>query len=112
MEELDIDEPIKVDGVTIKRKSVSSSVGTYDFLAIMSDYSYDDCGKYREWHSLEDLGRQYYYGYDFTAKVGGASNKEALSFLNAAKDFILALGELEQKQADDIKQAIKENEDI
>ncbi len=108
MEELDIDEAIRVDGVTIKRSSVSSSVGTYYYLAIIVDYS-DDYDDYQERHSLEDVGREYYYGGDFSAKVRGASNKEALAFLNAAKDFILALGKLEQKQAADIKQAIKKN---
>lgn len=111
MEELDIDEAIRVDGVTIKRTSVSSSVGTYDFLAIIVDYS-DDYNDYQERHSLEDVDCEYYYGGDFSAKVRGASNKEALSFLNAAKDFVLALGKIEQKQADDIKLAIKETEDI
>ena len=111
MEELDICEPIQVDGVTIKRSSVSSSVGTYDFLAIIVDYS-DDYDDYQERHSLEDVDREYYYGGDFSAKVRGASNKEALSFLNAAKDFILGLGKIEQKQVADIKRAIKETEDI
>lgn len=112
MEELDIDKAIRVDGVTIKRSSVSSSVGTYDFLAIIVDYDLDDYDGYQERHSLEDIDREYYYGGDFSAKVRGASNKEALAFLNAAKDFILALGKIEQKQAADIKQAIKETEDI
>lgn len=111
MEELDIDKPIKVDGVTIKCSSVSSSVGTYHFLAIIVDYS-DDYDDYQERHSLEDVEREYYYSGDFSAKVRGASNKEALSFLNAAKDFILALGKIEQKQVADIKQAIKETENI
>lgn len=112
MEELDIDEPIRVDGVTIKRSSVYSSVGTYNYLAIIVEYDFEDYDGYTERHSLEDIEREYYYGGDFSAKVRGASNKEALAFLKAAKDFILALGEVEQQQADDIKQAIKDNEDI
>lgn len=113
MDELDIDESIRVDGVTIKRSSVRSNAGTYEFLAIMDNYGDrfmpEEC---QERHSLMDIDREYYYAGDFTAKVRGASNKEALAFLNAAKDFILALGEMEQQQANNIKQAIKENEDI
>lgn len=113
MDELDIDESIRVDGVTIKRSSVRANVGTYDFLAILDNdgdrFMPEEC---QQQHSLEDIGQEYYYGGDFTAKVLGASNKEALAFLNAAKDFILALGEMEQQQANNIKQAIKENEDI
>lgn len=112
MEELDIYEPIRVDGVKIKCTSVCSSVGTYDFLAIIVESDYDECEKYQEWHSLEDVGRKYFYCGDFTAKVRGASNKEALAFLNAAKDFIHVLGEMEQKQADEIKLAIKETDGI
>lgn len=113
MEELDIDESIRVDGVTIKRSSVRSNAGTYEFLAIMdNDGDRFMPEEYQERHSLMDIDREYYYAGDFTAKVKGATNKEALAFLNAAKDFIVALGELEQKQTDDIKQAIEENEDI
>ena len=113
MEELDIDESIRVDGVTIKRSSVRANVGTYEFLAILdNDGDRFMPEEYQERHSLQDIDREYYYGGDFTAMVTGASNKEALAFLYAAKDFILALGEMEHQQADDIKQAIKENEDI
>ena len=113
MEELDIDDAIRVDGITIKRSSVRANVGTYEYLAILdNDGDRFMPEEYQERHSLMDIDREYYYAGDFTAKVRGASNKEALAFLNAAKDFILALGELEQKQADDIKQAIEDNEDI
>ena len=113
MEELDIDEPIRVDGVTIKRSSVRSNVGIYGFLAILDNdgdrFMPEEC---QQQHSLEDIGQEYYYGGDFTAKVIGASNKEALAFLNAAKDFIVALGEVEQKKVDDIDEALKDNDNL
>ena len=113
MEELDIDEPIEVDGVTIERSSACANVGTYNYLAILdNDGDRSMPEEYQGRHSLEDIGRGYYYAGDFTAWVQGASNKEALAFLKAAKDFILALGEMEQKQTDNIQKAIKENEDI
>ena len=112
MKELDIDDPIRVDGVTIERSIALANVGAYYYLAIIVEYDIDDYDGYTERHSLEDIGLEYFYGGDITAKVRGASNKEALSFLNAAKDFILALGKIEQKQVADIKQAIKDNEDI
>ena len=105
MFELDIEESLSVDGVTIKASSICSNVGSYLFLAILDK-------DYVMGHSLEDIGHDYYYGGDYTARVQGASNKEALSFLNAAKDFILKLGEIEQKQAEDIRQAIDENDNI
>lgn len=113
MFELDIEESLSVDGMTIKPTSVCSNVGGYLFLAIVdndSDPSMPEQNSRR--HSLEDIGKGYYYGGDITAWVQGASNKEALSFLHAAKDFILKLGEIEQMQADDIKQAIDDNDNI
>lgn len=110
MFELDIEESLSVDGVTIKPTSVCSNMGGYLFLAILDNASMQE--QYISRHSLEDIGRGYYYGGDFTAWVQGASNKEALSFLHAAKDIILKLGEIEQMQANEIKQAIDENDNI
>lgn len=113
MFELDIEESLSVDGVTIIPTSVCSNVGGYLFLAILDndgDPSMPEQNSRR--HSLEDIGLGYYYGGDLTAWVQGASNKEALSFLHAAKDFILKLGEIEQKQAEDIRQAVDENDNI
>ena len=113
MEELDIDEPIRVDGVTIKRSSVRSNVGIYGFLAILdNDGDRFMPEEYQEKRSLQDIGKEYYYGGDFTAKVIGATNKDALAFLNAAKDFIVALGEVEQKKVDDIDEALKDNDNL
>lgn len=113
MFELDIEESISVDGVTIKPTCVCSNVGGYLYLAILdNDGDPYMPAEYVRKHSLEDIGHGYYYGGDFTAWVQGASNKEALSFLRAAKDFILKLGEIEQQQAEDIRQAIDENDNI
>lgn len=113
MFELDIEESLSVDGVTIKPTCVCSNMGGYLFLAILdNDGEQSMPEQYIRRHSLEDIGRGYYYGGDFTAWVQGASNKEALAFLHAAKGFILKLGEIEQKQAEDIRQAIDENDNI
>lgn len=113
MFELDIEESLSVDGVTIQPTCVCSNVGGYIFLAILDNDGDPSMPEQNSWrHSLEDIGQGYYYGGDFTAWVQGASNKEALSFLHAAKDFILKLGEIEQKQAEDIRQAVDENDNI
>ena len=45
-------------------------------------------------------------------EVIGATNKDALAFLNAAKDFIVALGEVEQKKVDDIDESLKDNDNL
>lgn len=113
MFELDIEESLSVDGVTIKPTSVCSNMGGYLFLAILDNVGDTSMQEQNiRGHSLEDIGRGYYYGCDLTAWVQGASNKEALTFLHAAKDIILKLGEIEQMQAEDIKQAIDENDNI
>lgn len=113
MEELDVDEPIAIDGVTIARENVTSNVGDYSYLAI-----YDNDGdrfmpfEYQTKHSLFDIGKSFYYGNDFEAKVVGATNKEALAFLYAAKDFIIELGKLEDMQVDNITDALEETKYI
>lgn len=113
MEELDIDDAIRVDGITIKRCSVRANVGTYEYLAILdNDGDRFMPEEYQEKRSLQDIGKEYYYGGDFTAKVIGATNKDALAFLNAAKDFIVALGEVEQKKVDDIDEALEDNDNL
>lgn len=95
---------IGVGNVTVKVMSVSSNCGaTRDFLTIKRDG--DDYGC-EDWRSLEDINDTYYYTGDFNAQVRGASNKEALNFLNVASKLIQGLGEIEQKKVDAIKSAI------
>lgn len=95
---------IGVEGVTVKAMSVKSNSGLiHEFLAIKRIG--DSCGEY-DWRSLQDIGDEYYFASDFNAVVNGASNKEALDFLNVAPKLIQGLGEIEQKKVDAIKSAI------
>lgn len=98
------DGEIGVEGVTVKAMSVKSNSGlTHDFLAFKRiGNSYGEF----EWRSLQDIGEEYYFASDFHAVVNGASNKEALDFLNVAPKLIQGLGEVEQKKVDEIKSAI------
>lgn len=106
MLELDVDEPITIHDITLSlEETYTTSVGCYDYLAIVGE---DD----GIWHSLFDINHTYYYGGDFGAKVVGANNKEALAFLNAAKDLIVELDNLETLKVDEIKNALEKTKDI
>ena len=104
MEELDIENDddfdsgeIGIDDVVVRVVSIKrQTLGEYDYLAIKRESS---------WYSLENIGKEYYYARDFSAKVVGASNKEALAFLNVAKKLIEGLGELEHKRIESVKAA-------
>lgn len=110
MVELDINNDsfdngeIGADGVTVCVKSRKSNAGSYEFLAIKrkGDY-YGEA----EWYSLEDVGKDYYFAGDFNAEIVGASNKEALAFLNVAKKLIEGLGEVEDKLMNSVQTALK-----
>lgn len=109
MEDLDIANDddfyhgeIGIDDVAVRVESIKSRAGGYEFLAIKRE---GECYGEASWYSLEDIGKEYYYAGDFTAKVVGASNKEALAFLNVAKKLIEGLGELEQKRVESEKAA-------
>lgn len=111
MDELDIDGgddfdsgEIGADGIVVRVISVSSNCGyTKRFLGIKR---YPEEYGHAYYASLEDINDTYYYTGDFHARIYGATNKEALAFLNVAKKLIEGLGELEQKQADEIQQTI------
>ena len=111
MDELDIINNTEFDNgeigfgnVVVRSDSVRSNSGfTREFLAIKR---IDEKDGFVTWRSLEDIGNSYYFTGDFNAKIYGASNKEALAFLNVARQLIIGLGKVEQKQADEIKQAI------
>ena len=110
MEDLDIanddnfdNGEIGVDGVVVRVVSIKrQTFGEYEYLAIKRE---GECYGESSWYSLEDIGKEYYYAGDFTAKVVGATNKEALAFLNVAKKLIEGLGELEQKRVESVKAA-------
>lgn len=111
MDELDIINNTEFDNgeigfgnVVVRSDSVRSDSGsTRKFLAIKR---VDEKDGFVTWRSLEDIGDSYYFTGDFNAKIYGASNKEALAFLNVARQLIIGLGKVEQKQADEIQQAI------
>lgn len=101
---------IGLDDVVVAIKSVkSNSLGTYEFLAIRREE--ENRGNYK-WYSLEDIGKEFYYTGDFTALVKGATNKEALKFLNKAGELIKGLGQVEQSKAKKIGEAIEIAKDL
>ena len=109
MEELDIvnddnfyNGEIGVDGVVVRVVSIKRPFGEYEYLAIKRE-----CYGESSWYSLEDIGKEYYYAGDFSAKVVGASNKEALSFLNVAKKLIEGLGNIEDERVNNLQIALK-----
>lgn len=108
MDELDIidDEDfdngeIGVDNIVIRSMRVRSNSGfTYEFLGIKR---YEDECNHTYWASLEDIEHTFNFCSDYNAKVTGATNKEALAFLNVASKLILGLGKVEEKKAKDIQ---------
>lgn len=111
MDELDIINNTEFDNgeigwgnVVVRSESVRSNSGfTREFLAIKR---VDEKDGFTTWRSLNDIEGSYYFCGDFNAKIYGASRKEALAFLNVARYLIIGLGKVEQKQADEIQQAI------
>ena len=111
MEDLDIANnddfyrgEIGIDNVVVRVKSIKSRAGEYEFLSIKRE---DECYGESSWYSLEDIGKEYYYAGDFSAKVVGASNKEALAFLNVAKKLIEGLGNIEDERVNNLQIALK-----
>ena len=111
MEDLDIandddfyDGEIGVDGVVVRVVSIKrQTFGEYEYLAIKREGGYGESS----WYSLEDIGKEYYYAGDFSAKVVGASNKEALAFLNVAKKLIEGLENIEDERVNNLQIALK-----
>ena len=95
---------IGVDGVVVRVVSIKSRAGEYEFLSIKRE---GECYGESSWYSLEDIGKEYYYAGDFSAKVVGASNKEALAFLNVAKKLIEGLGNIEGESVKNLQIALK-----
>ena len=111
MEDLDIANnddfyrgEIGIDNVVVRVKNIKSRAGEYEFLAIKRE---GECYGESSRYSLEDIGKEYYYAGDFSAKVKGASNKEALAFLNVAKKLIEGLGNIEDERVNNLQTALK-----
>ena len=113
MDELDIEEnsdfdngEIGADGVVVRVITVNTNSGfNRSFLGIKR---YEEGYHHAYYASLEDINSTYYFCGDFNARIYGATNKEALAFLNASKKLILGLGELEQHQVDEIQKVLDE----
>lgn len=113
MDELEIEDntdfdngEIGVDDVVVRVITVNSNSGfNRSFLGIKR---YEEGDNHAYYASLEDINGTYYFCGDFNAQIYGATNKEALAFLNASKKLILGLGELEQHQVEEIQKVLDE----
>lgn len=111
MDELDIIDDddfdkgeIGINNIVVRSMSVKANSGfSYEFLGIKR---YEDDNSRIYWASLEDIEHTFYFCNDYKAKVYGATNKEALAFLNVAAKLIAGLGEIEEKKADEIQKAL------
>lgn len=113
MKDLDLDEMI-INGLKIVVKKYSANQGQYHFdnLSIERYCPVDYDGGYYEYLSLEDINESYYAYDDFKCKIEGASNKQALKFLNAAKNIFGYLDDTESEQVNDVTKALEETKDI
>ena len=113
MNALDLDE-IYIEGMTLIVKEYSADHGQYHFdnLSIKQYCAVDYDGGYDEYLSLEDINESYYAYDDFNCKIEGASTKQALKFLNAAKKIFENLDEIETQQVNDVNKALEETKDM
>ena len=88
----------------LELKLKRQTFGEYEYLAIKREGEFYGGSS---WCSLEDIGKEYYCAGDFSAKVVGASNKEALAFLNVAKKLIEGLGNIEDERVNNLQTALK-----
>lgn len=113
MNDLDLDEMI-INGFKIVMKKYSADYGQYhsDKLSI-ERHCIDDYNEvYNEYVSLEDINESYYLAGDYNCRITGASNKEALKFLNSAKNIFEYLDEIETQQVNDVTKALEETKDM
>ena len=113
MNDLDLVE-IKADGFKLAVKKYSADYGQYhsDKLSIERHCVDDYNEEYNEYVSLEDINESYYLADDYKCRITGASNKEALKFLNAAKKIFENLDEIETQQVNDVNKALEETKDM
>lgn len=113
MDELEIENntnfdngEIGVDDVVVKVITVKSNSGfNRSFLGIKRNQGRPHHVYYA---SLEDINFTYRFCGDFNALIYGATNKEALAFLNVSAKMIKGLGEVEQHQVDEIQKVLDE----
>ena len=111
MDELDIVDDddfyngeIGVDNIVVRTiKAKSTSGFCREFLGIKR---YEEEYNHTYYASLEDINSTYYFCGDFNSKIYGATNKEAIAFLNVAAKLIEGLGEIEQKQVNNIQKVL------
>ena len=104
-EEFD-DGEIGYNGLVVKSIMAKSNGGFYrEYLAIKRADNENEC---IVWASLEDINHTYWFCGDLDAKIIGATNKEALSFLNVAANLIQELGKIEEDKAKQIEQSLKD----
>lgn len=91
-------------GVVVKVITVKSNSGfNRSFLGIKR---YEEGYHHAYFANLEDINSTYYLCGDFNARIYGATNREALDFVNVSAKLIQGLGELEQQQVDEIQKTI------
>lgn len=71
-------------------------------------YEYLSCRVGSKNLSLEDINKEYYFTGDFNCKIIGASNKQALEFLNQIEEILEILDEVETKKVSDIQLALND----
>lgn len=103
MHSLDIKE-LTVDGLKIRDCKRRSNVDSYVFLAVVDNEDYED--------SLYDINDSGYLHNDYSCYINGATNKEALAFLNRARKIIEYLGEKEEEKVKAIQQAMADTADL
>lgn len=113
MKDLDLDEMI-INGFKIVVKKYSADYGQYhsDKLSIERYCPVDYDGGYYEYLSLEDINESYYLAGDYNCRIIGASNKDALKFLNSAKKIFEYLDDTESEQVNDVTKALEETKDM
>ena len=94
---LDITE-ITVDGLTIRDCKRCSNVDSYEFLAVVDDDDFE--------YSLYDINDSGYLHNDYSCYINGATNKQALAFLNRVRKISEYLGEKEAEKIKQLKQAM------
>lgn len=113
MDELEIENntnfdngEIGVDDVVVKVITVKSNSGfNRSFLGIKR---LKESPRHVYYASLEDINFTYCFCGDCNALIYGATNKEALAFLNVSAKLIKGLGEVEQHQVDEIQKVLDE----
>lgn len=103
MHSLDMKE-LTVDGLKIRDCKRRSNVDSYVFLAVVDNEDYED--------SLYDINDSGYLHNDYSCYINGATNKEALAFLNRARKIIEYLGEKEEEKVKVIQQAMADTADL